>query len=100
VADNDLAALVSPEVAAAIANKRAARQPGDFEVLPENWTAVRLFVDCATQWQINPMGGVMGLRYEAVDIVIRRGGYEPLAPDDWQRLQTLERVAVNELKRE
>jgi hypothetical protein len=44
-------------------------QSDDFEVWPENWPAVVLFLTCATQWNcIAGMGPVIrqGLRYEAV----------------------------------
>ncbi len=45
--------------------------PSDvFEVLPENWDALGLFLDCATQWRHAPMGGLTGLDYTAVRTVI------------------------------
>ena len=86
-------------MAALISAKRERQQPADFDVLPENWNAVMLFLDCISQWNTSPNGRVLGLRYDCVDVVIKRGGYEPLCPDDWGRLQTLERVAAHELNR-
>lgn len=42
----------------------------DFLVDADNWDAVELFVRCSTQWQIGPMGGMLGLRYEGVKVVL------------------------------
>lgn len=46
-----------------------------FEVWTENWPSVRAFLACETQWQaVANMNGLiwLGLRYEAVDVVLRR----------------------------
>jgi hypothetical protein len=43
-----------------------------FSVWPENWPIVRVFLLVQTQWNVGPMGGFSGLRYEAVDVVMRR----------------------------
>jgi hypothetical protein len=40
-------------------------EPEHFEVWPENWEAVRLFIRCQTQWRIG-MNGRAGLDYAAV----------------------------------
>lgn len=89
-------ALVSPPTAALVlANKT--QTPSVFWVLEENWPAVQLLQACGSQWRKSPTGKVDGLIYEAVDVVIRRGGFEPFSTDDWHRLQTLERVVVKEL---
>lgn len=45
-----------------------------FEVMPDNWPAWLLFVRCATQWRVAPMGGYIGLDYAAVDLVAKLGG--------------------------
>jgi len=42
-----------------------------FEVWPENWPAWEAFHLCATQWRHAPMGGLLGLDYPAVEIVLR-----------------------------
>nr|WP_280951087.1 DUF1799 domain-containing protein [Salinicola sp. RZ23] len=44
--------------------------PDEFEVLPENWAALELFLDCATQWRQAPMGGPTGLDYAALRTVM------------------------------
>lgn len=38
---------------------------------PENWPTVQVFLLSSTQWNVG-MGGLVGLRYEAVDVVMRR----------------------------
>jgi hypothetical protein len=41
-----------------------------FEVLPENWEAVQLFLRCQTQWRTG-MAGLIGLDYAAVHWLFR-----------------------------
>jgi len=38
-------------------------------------------------------GIAQGMHYPSVDVVIRRGGFEPITPDDWRRFQVLEAEA-------
>jgi hypothetical protein len=45
--------------------------PKNFEVLPENWEAVQMFLRCQTQWRISGMGGLIGLDYGAVAWLLR-----------------------------
>ena len=40
--------------------------PDWFEVEPENWDAVQMFLSCQTQWRVGGMGGPVGLDYGAV----------------------------------
>ncbi|WP_185640590.1 DUF1799 domain-containing protein [Burkholderia sp. Bp9142] len=62
----------------------ARSRPGsdDFEVLPENWEAVELFVAVGTQWRKSVVaslngGGVIyeGLDYPAVEAAMRMFGF-------------------------
>jgi hypothetical protein len=41
-----------------------------FEVLPENWESVQLFIRCQTQWRTS-MAGLIGLDYGAVHWLLR-----------------------------
>jgi hypothetical protein len=41
-----------------------------FEVLPENWESVQLFIRCQTQWRTS-MAGLIGLDYGAVQWLLR-----------------------------
>jgi hypothetical protein len=54
-------------------------EPGDLPseelaIWPENEPAVRLFAALQSQWLVGPMGGVVGLRYEAMPAVEKRIG--------------------------
>lgn len=40
--------------------------PVDYEVFPENWDAVLLFLRCQTQWRAGAEGSVLGLDYGPV----------------------------------
>ena len=42
----------------------------DFEVLPENWSAVEMFLRLQTQWRTT-MSGVVGLDYSAAQWLFR-----------------------------
>ena len=42
----------------------------DFEIWPENWPAVEMFLRCQTQWRTT-MNGVLGLDYGAVAWVLK-----------------------------
>lgn len=74
----------------------------DCWVLPENWPASQVFWrSVGSCWQYATMSGrVLGMRYEAVDVVIRRGGFESkFGPEDWDRFQIIEQAARAELNR-
>lgn len=46
----------------------------DFEVWPENWEVVQMFLRCQTQWRTTGMGGVIGFDYGAVAWLFRLHG--------------------------
>lgn len=46
-------------------------KPADYEVWPECWEAVQMFLRCQTQWRIGGMGGAVGLDYGAVAWLFR-----------------------------
>jgi hypothetical protein len=48
-----------------------AAESDDYEVWPENWEAVQMFLRCQTQWRTAGMGGVLGLDYGAVAWLLR-----------------------------
>lgn len=45
-------------------------EPDEFEVYPENWQALELFRQCASQWRTAGMGTVTGLDYTSVKAVL------------------------------
>ena len=70
-------------------------EPEDFGVLPENWEAVCVFLACTTQWLSDAHGAVLGLRYEGVDVVIRRSKVAD-ADDVFARIRVMEEAALQE----
>ena len=40
-----------------------------FEVWPENWKAVEMFLRLQTQWVVGGMGSLIGLNYQSVSIL-------------------------------
>ncbi|WIX33293.1 MULTISPECIES: DUF1799 domain-containing protein [Salinicola] len=73
--------------------------PETFAVLPENWEALALFLDCATQWKQTPMGGVSGLDYAALKVVMELSGVTPgQAQARFQQVRRLERGALEAMR--
>jgi hypothetical protein len=70
---------------------------GAFEVLPCNWPAVRVFLACCGQWHISPSGLRTGIRFESIEVAMRRKGVPTDEQDDcWERVTWMERVAADE----
>lgn len=66
----------------------------DYQVLPENWEAVTLFLKCCTQWKHAGMAGTCtGLDYSSVDVVIRHFDIKD-SQDAFWRLQQIESEAL------
>ena len=69
-----------------------------FGILPENWDAACAFFNCTTQWRIDARNVLIGLRYSALDLVIKHQNCTD--PDDaFRRAQTMERAAVDQSRR-
>lgn len=70
------------------------------ELWQDNVAAVEVFVDMMTQWNVGP-AGVIGLRYEALPVVMRMRGI-PAADraDVFDGLRVMERAALEEMRRE
>ena len=47
--------------------------PEHFEVEPDAWNAMQMFLRCQTQWRTGP-NGVIGLDYLALDLMFRLYG--------------------------
>lgn len=94
----DLQAMGADDTAMAaaraqIAQQRAARAPVAFDVYPENWDAVRLFLGLQTQWRVGPMGGLVGLDYPGVEAAMRMARVKDRA-QLFEQLQTMEFAAL------
>ena len=72
--------------------------PKDFEVWPDNWPAVEVFLRCQTQWRTT-MAGVCGLDYSAVEWLFRLYEVED-QPTVLENLQVMEAAAVKILNKE
>lgn len=70
----------------------------DFEVFPENWPVVDLFLRLQTQWRFTGMGVAAGLDYTAVDVVMRRLRIEDLDGSIFAGLQVMEVAALNAVR--
>ncbi len=70
-------------------------KPPDFEVYPENWETVCLFVRLQTQWIISPMGQRTGLIYQAIPVVARLMGVK-MTRELFSDLQLMEITTINE----
>lgn len=69
----------------------------DFEIWPENWSAVEMFLRCQTQWRTT-MAGVCGLDYTSVEWLFRLYGVkDQLAV--LESLQVMEAVAIKILNK-
>lgn len=73
----------------------AAEDDDDFPVLPENWDTVHLFMAVSTQWRRGGMEAQpVGLDYTAVDVAMRRGGWEDPDGELFAGLQLMEQAAL------
>ena len=82
MADAKAFGLIMPELEA----------PKDFEVWPDNWPAVEMFLRCQTQWRTT-MSGVCGLDYSAVEWLFRLYEVEDQQAV-FQDLQVMEAAAL------
>ena len=72
--------------------------PDDFEVWPENWAAVEMFLRCQTQWRTS-MNGVVGMDYGALAWLFRL--YEVEDPRSLlEDLQVMEGAVMQVLNKE
>ena len=72
--------------------------PEYFEVWPDNWPAVEMFLRCQTQWRTT-MSGVCGLDYVALEWLFRLYEVED-QPAVLEDLQVMESAAVKILNKE
>ena len=75
-----------------------APEPAEFPVLPENWDACQLYLAVQTQWRTGSMGGLIGLDYNAVDVVLRRRHFSD-SPVLFEQLQLMEQTTLEAWKK-
>lgn len=71
----DVDALKQDLAAFGLALQADTLPPSYLDVWPENWPAVQVFEAMQTQWRFNPMGGISGLEYASLPVVIRLLGF-------------------------
>ena len=59
---------------------------------------VEIFLKCQTQWTFAGMGGVVGMNYVGVDVVLRR--YNVTDPEIFSGIQTMEMAALKVMNRD
>lgn len=67
---------------------------GLFEVDEDNWQAVMVFCQCSTQWQYGAMGGVTGLNYQGVKVVLELTVKQREHREIFAAIQVMERAAM------
>lgn len=76
------------------------QEPQPFEVLPCNWLAVQVFMDCCGQWLRDARGIPQALPRTAVQSSLELWPVpRKQRSDTFHRIRVLERVAVQEFKR-
>lgn len=70
----------------------------ELPIEPEAWPTVQLWMRVQTQWRLAGMGGVVGLDYQAVDVVMRRLRIEDEDGELFAGLQVMEIAALKALK--
>lgn len=96
-----LAAFGAPDdIQASILEGQQDDDDGTFEVEPENWDALLVFLGCQTQWQreFAGMDGTLiwkGLNYQGVAVVIQMQGHKgQKAQGIFRDVQVMEQAAL------
>jgi hypothetical protein len=71
---------------------------GLYGIWPENWHIVEAFLKCDTQWVVAGMGGVVGLNYSGVAVVLSL--YNINDPEVFAGIQIMEKAALKVMNRE
>ena len=71
-------------------------EPEPFEVMPDNWPAIQLYLSVYGQFRISATGHVVGFDFAAVDIDIRRSEVE-VSAQTWERFKILAHHTVQTL---
>lgn len=71
----------------------------DTEVLLGNFTTVQVFDDLMSQWNVG-MGGVVGLKYEAIPLVLKMHRIAAADEQDiFDGLRVMERAVVQQINK-
>jgi hypothetical protein len=67
-------------------------------VYADNWQAIQLFLNCSTQWRSGGIGGLIGLDYNAVNLILTLH-HQQDNPDIFKQLQIMEQAVLKELNK-
>lgn len=71
----------------------------DTEVWPDNWPVLLVFSDLMSQWNAG-MNGVIGLRYEALPLVLKLHGIKRKRQREvFDGLRVMESAAITEINK-
>lgn len=74
-------------------------EPEHTEVWLDNWQTMQVFADLLSQWNVG-MSGVIGLRYEALPLVMEMHRIKPEDRRDiFDGLRVMERAAITEINK-
>lgn len=74
-------------------------EPEEIDVWPDNWPIKQVFDAMLSQWNVG-MGGVVGLRYEALPLVLELHGIEgEMRWEVFDGLRAMERAGVEEINK-
>ena len=78
--------------------REAPLEPQHVDCWPDNWLPLQVFAALGTQWNVG-MNGVIGLRYEAIPIVLSEFGIKKKQRAEMmQSLRIMENEALQELR--
>lgn len=67
---------------------------------PDNWPVLQVFDAMLSQWNMGGMGGVIGLRYEALPLVLKLQGIQRRRQRElFDALRVMERAAITEINK-
>lgn len=73
--------------------EQAMSEPDEFEVWPENESALEIFCRLGTQWKVGALGGFLGLDYSGVLALFDLLGVEN-RKEMFDKVQDMERAAL------
>lgn len=74
-------------------------EPEEIGIWPDNWPIKQIFCAMLSQWNVG-MNGVIGLRYEALPMVLEIHGIEAEQKREvFDGLRVMERAAVEEINK-
>ncbi|MDX1491274.1 MAG: DUF1799 domain-containing protein [Pseudohongiellaceae bacterium] len=94
VSDEEIAELIEMGVDEALIDDVIEPEcESHYEVLQENWPAVRLYLSCYGQFRVAGSGHILGFDFGAVEIDMRRSDIE-IDAESWQKFKLLQQFTI------